>query len=83
MTDRAMAGDNMEGMDAEVAQGRDRGPEVQQELDQLKISMQQSKIQAHRMRGGFEPVSLPPSQAPSRVSDLDDQYIYNIFRLTH
>lgn len=81
MTDRAMAGEDMDAMEAEAAQGRDRGPEVQQELDQLKVSMQQSRIQAHRMRGGYEPVSLPGSQAPSRVSAPKRQYVYSNSRL--
>lgn len=67
MTDNAMTGEDLNKVETLKAERRDVGPEVQQELDQLKISMQHSRMQANRMRGGYEPVSLPPSQAPSRV----------------
>lgn len=52
----------------EDGQKRSLHPEMEKELRDLKLSIQQSRLQANRMQNTFEPVSLPPSQATSRVS---------------
>lgn len=50
-------------------QRKDLNPEAQQELAQLKTTLQ-NNIQSSRMQHhAFEPVSLPGSMPASRVSD--------------
>lgn len=67
MADQAMPDHDLDRVETEDGGRRNMGPQEQQELEQLKMSMQHTRLQANRMRGGYEPVSLPPSQAPSRV----------------
>lgn len=57
----------MDRMDTEEAGRRKVDPVSQRELDQFKASMQQSRMQHHRMQPGYEPISQPPSQRASRV----------------
>lgn len=66
-----MASAGLDRMDTEEAERRNVDPAAQREIDQFKMSMQQSRMQTSRMHGGYEPVSLPPSQQQSRVSSLE------------
>ncbi|UPX18922.1 Nitrogen permease reactivator protein [Ascochyta rabiei] len=50
----------------ETASDEPLSPQAEQELRNLSSTLQQSRVQAKRMENfSFEPVSLPPSRAPS------------------
>lgn len=44
-------------------------PGMPKELEQWKTILEPSKVAQRRLTSGFEPVSLPASQAPSRVRE--------------